>query len=136
MVRILLVEDNELVRNTMSALITMEEHFILSAETENGTAAMDLLINGLEVDVVLTDLNMPEMDGIELTQKILAFDERIKVIILTMHNKWVFVERAMEAGALGYLLKNGNLDQLFNGITQVYNGESIIGADVRKEDDH
>lgn len=134
MIKILLVEDNEIVRISMAGLIEMESDFEITAQAEDGLEAMELLEDGLEVDVVVTDVNMPRMDGIELTEKISMFYQQIKVIILTMHNKGAFKNRALSAGAKGYLLKNGNMYELYNAITKVLQGEIIIGSDVGLKD--
>ncbi|AOM79644.1 response regulator [Pedobacter steynii] len=127
MVKILLVEDNEVIRATISDLIGMEDNFSVEGQAANGKIALALIQDGLTVDIVITDLNMPEMDGIELTQNIIAMNKDIKVIILTMHDKQTYLDRAFAAGAKGYLLKNGDMDELYSAIEKVYNGESIIG---------
>lgn len=134
MVKILLVEDNEVIRKTIADLIAMEDDFSVEGQAANGKIALTLMQNGLTVDVVVTDLNMPEMDGIELTQNITDMNKDIKVIILTMHDKKTYLDRAFAAGAKGYLLKNGDMDELYATIEKVYNGESVIGQDVSLND--
>lgn len=130
MVKILLVEDNEVVRTTMAGLIEMEDDFEVTAQAEDGQVAFELLQAGLKVDIVVADVNMPRMDGIELTEKIFSFDDQLKVIILTMHDKGTFLNRAMAAGARGYLLKNGNMQELYAAISGILRGELVIGPDV------
>jgi DNA-binding NarL/FixJ family response regulator len=82
--------------------------------------------------VVVADLNMHDMDGIELTKQVMAGYPSLKVIILTMHAKAAFLKRALAAGANGYLLKNGNMNELYQAITQVYTGETVIGTSERQ----
>lgn len=130
MIRILVVEDNKIVRSSIVMLIGQERDFLIVGEAEDGQAALELLQTGLEVDVVLSDLNMPRMNGIELTEKISAFEVNIKVIILTMHDKETFATRAFNAGARGYLLKSGDMDALCKGIVKVHSGEKVIGDGV------
>lgn len=130
MIKILLVEDNVVVRTSMAGLIQMKDGLEITAEAEDGQAAIELLTGGLKVDLVLADVNMPRMDGIELTEKIFMFDEQLKVIILTMHDKRTFLNRAFAAGAKGYLLKNGDMDELYAAIEKVLQGETVIGSDV------
>lgn len=99
LIRILLVEDNALVRHLLADTLKMQSEFELSGEAQNGPAALDLLRNGLHADIVLADLNMEEMDGIHLTEHIRRDYKDVKVIILTMHAKAAFVNRAFAAGA-------------------------------------
>jgi DNA-binding NarL/FixJ family response regulator len=130
MINLLLVEDNHKVRQLLAGLLQAQGQFTVKGQAENGLAALDLLRSGVQADIVLADLNMAEMDGIELTEKIMADYPTLKVVILTMHAKVAFLKRALAAGARGYLLKNGDMDELYRGITQVYAGETVIGANV------
>lgn len=130
MVRILYVEDNDAIRTTISDLIDLEDGFVVVGQAENGRKASAMLLEGLGVDVVITDINMPEMDGIELTQYITENYDDLKVIILTMHDKSAFLDRAFDAGAKGYLLKNGDMDELYTTIHKVQQGGTVIGSNV------
>lgn len=130
MIKILLVEDNLIIRSTISDLIGFEDDFRVEAEADNGKIALQLIENGLGIDVVVTDINMPEMDGIELTKCIVEMNKGIKVIILTMHDKRAYFDRAFAAGANGYLLKNGDMDELYSAIIRVNNGETVVGLDI------
>lgn len=134
MVKILVVEDNDVVRETLAELINMEDNLMIVGTAENGKAAYKLLQGGLSADVVITDLNMPEMDGIELTEIITASYKQIKVIVLTMHDRKTFVDKAFEAGAKGFLLKNGNMEELYSAISTVELGNTVIGADVSSKE--
>jgi DNA-binding NarL/FixJ family response regulator len=122
MIRILLVEDNTVVRKVLSEIIDLEDDLQVMATCANGFAALELLRDGFTPDIVLVDLSMPDMDGIELT-KILSKDFRtLPVIVLTMHIKAAYLDRAMTAGARGYLLKNGDMAELFSALRTVYAG--------------
>jgi DNA-binding NarL/FixJ family response regulator len=131
MIKILLVEDNDIVRNIMNDMVVLQDDFDVVGTADNGLTALQLLQNGLHPDIVLADLNMKGMDGIELTERITAAYSNLKVIILTMHAKSAFLERALSAGAKGYLLKNGDMDELYNAIRTVHNGQTVIGADLK-----
>ena len=130
MVGILLVEDNPLIRETLSGLIAMEEDLSVLGGAGNGVEALRLLDEGMKPDVVLADLNMPEMDGIELTENLKARYSAVKVIILTMHVKATYLNRAIAAGAQGYLLKDGDLEELYKAIRKVHSGETYISGDI------
>lgn len=132
MIKLLLVEDNHKVRELLAGLLQAQKDFSVAAKAENGLAALELLQNGLEADVVVADLNMHDMDGIELTENIMLKYSALKVIILTMHAKTAFLKRALAAGARGYLLKNGDMQELYQAIIQVYAGEVVIGASVNQ----
>jgi len=131
-IKLLLVEDNTIVREGIAGLIEIQEDLEVIGEAAGGPEALSLLQGGLRPDIVLTDLNMPVMDGIELTERICALAiSNISVIMLTMHNKQIFVDKSFKAGAKGFLLKNGDFDELFMGIRQVYQNQSFVSAGIR-----
>ncbi len=132
MINLLLVEDNHKVRELLAGLLQAQKNFTVAAKADNGLAALELLNNGVQADIVLADLNMHEMDGIELTEQVAVNFPNLKVIILTMHAKAAFLKRALTAGARGYLLKNGDMQELYQAIKQVYEGEVVIGASVNQ----
>lgn len=130
MISILLVEDNVVVRQILSDMMHFIEDLEVIAAAENGFAALELLENGLKPDIALVDINMPGMDGIKLTENLTADYGYLKVIVLTMHAKTAYRDRAMAAGARGYLLKNGDMKELGKAVRMVYAGELFIGEDV------
>lgn len=129
-IKILLVEDNVRVRRILEDMLILEGDLAVVGAVSNGLAALQLLDEGLETDIVLADLNMDGMGGIELTEKLTAFHSELKVIVLTMHAKVAYLERVMAAGAYGYLLKNGDMEELYQAIRKVNNGELFISDDV------
>ena len=131
-IKLLLVEDNTIVREGIAGLIEIQEDLEVIGEAAGGPEALSLLQGGLRPDIVLTDLNMPVMDGIELTERICALEiSNISVIMLTMHNKQIFVDKSFKAGAKGFLLKNGDFEELFMGIRQVYQNEFFVSAGIQ-----
>ena len=131
-IKLLLVEDNTIVREGIAGLIEIQEDLEVIGEAAGGPEALSLLQGGLRPDIVLTDLNMPVMDGIELTERICALAiSNISVIMLTMHNKQIFVDKSFKAGAKGFLLKNGDFEELFMGIRQVYQNEFFVSAGIQ-----
>lgn len=112
----------------LMAMLMAELGFKVSASAENGAEALALLDSGLEVDLVLSDLKMPVMDGIQLTTAITARYPLVKVVILTMHAKSAFLERAIQAGARGFLLKDGEIGDITDAIRRVDGGELVFGV--------
>jgi DNA-binding NarL/FixJ family response regulator len=130
MIKVLIVEDNNAVRRGLVGLLNKQNQIAIVGETENGLKAIELLKQGLEADIVLADLNMPIMDGITLTEKLQVLFPLIKVVILTMHTRVEFVDRALKAGVRGYLLKDGDFNEIYEGIHKVYNGEVHISVNL------
>ena len=131
MIRVLFAEDNAVVRKGIAGILQKQPDLEIVGEAENGVQALRLLQNGLQPDVLLTDLNMPEMDGLELIQNVADLDLHLPCIILTMHTDRAFMDKALAAGAMGYLLKNGDMDELFACIRNVHNGLLVIGKELQ-----
>ena len=130
MIKILVAEDNKVVRKGIIGLLNAEPDMQVVADVENGLEAIELLNDGIIPDVVLADLNMPIMDGIALSDQIAVSFNAVKVIILTMHWRVEFVERALKAGAKGYLLKDGDFEQLMEGIRKVSAGGNFVSKNI------
>lgn len=128
MIRIIVVEDNSIVREGVVELLNYQPDMNVIGEAEDAFHALELLETGIETDIVLTDLNMAGMDGLLLTEKICSAYPQIRVIILTMHLREDFIERAFKAGAKGYVLKSGDIDDVFSGIRKVFTGEEFVTA--------
>lgn len=122
MVKILLVEDHNIVRNGIRMLLEMDENITIVAEASNGREALSAIENGLEVDVVLTDINMPEMDGLTLIRELKSNFLHIKVVILSMHDNEKYIAAAFQEGASGYLLKSVNSDELLFTLKHIQDG--------------
>ena len=110
-IRILIADDHKIMRQGLRTLLERQEGMEIVAEAENGRIAVDLALQ-LTPDVVVMDVSMPELDGIEATRQITASNPEVKVIALSMHAERRFVERMMSAGASGYLLKDCAFDEL------------------------
>jgi DNA-binding NarL/FixJ family response regulator len=119
MINILLAEDHTVVRNGIKTLIDREPDIKVIAEAVNGAEALSKLKEGLEPDIILADINMPEMNGIELLSHLRDFP-KVKAIMLSMldHERYVF--EAFKAGAMGYILKNVSASELIFGLRHVY----------------
>lgn len=126
MIKVLIVEDNPLVRELTARIIGDEREFSIAGTAESGKRALTLLEEGMAVDILLTDLNMSDMDGIELTRETTKRYPGTKVVILTMHSKKLFLQRAVSAGVRGYMLKDGEINHLIASIKKIFAGEIVL----------
>ncbi|RZK17736.1 MAG: response regulator transcription factor [Flavobacterium sp.] len=132
MIRIIVVEDSEVVRSGIIRLLNYEQDMEVVASAGDGFEAIELLSNGASADVILVDLNMPKMDGVLLTEHIVNAFPEIRVIIFTMHAKSMFVDKSLKAGARGYLLKDGDFADIMEGIRKVFQGEIYVNKNVQR----
>jgi DNA-binding NarL/FixJ family response regulator len=117
-IKVLLADDHEIVREGLRALIEKQPNMEVVAEAENGRTAVELA-KKLSPDVIIMDVAMPDLNGIEATRQIVAKAPSIKVIALSMHSDRRFVVEMLRAGASGYLLKDCAFEELFNAIRAV-----------------
>ena len=131
-IRILLVDDQRLMRDGLRILLEMEPEFDVVGEAENGRTALDAY-EELGPDVVLMDVRMPEMDGVEAIRQLRQRDAGAKVIILTTFDDDEYVFDGLRAGAMGYLLKDVSGDELAGAIRTVAAGNALIDPSVTRK---
>lgn len=131
-IRILLADDHTLIRAGIIALLRDLKGIEVVAEASDGREAIDL-INRNDPDVVLTDIVMPRMTGLELTARVVKDYPRLKVIILSMHSDEEYVCQAFLAGAKGYLLKSSCTFELERAIRSVVEGETYLSPAISKQ---
>lgn len=124
-IKILIVDDHPVVREGIGSMLKRESDFKIVGEAANGQEAIDKA-RELEPDVILMDLRMPEVDGVEAITRIKASMPDIKFIILTTYSDDEYIFRGIAAGARAYLLKDAPRDELFKAIRAVSRGESLI----------
>ena len=131
-IKILIVDDHEVVRDGLSVMMGREDDFTVVGEAKNGLEAVEKA-KSLRPDVVLMDLRMPEMDGVEAMRQIRAEQDDVKFLVLTTFDTDEYIFDAIEAGAKGYLLKDTSREELFRAVRAVNRGESLIepGVDSR-----
>lgn len=129
--RLLLVDDQELIRESLHIVLNMEPDLEVVGLAENGKIAIELC-ESEQPDVVLMDLHMPIMDGVEATRQIKQKWSQIRVIILTTFQEIHYVVDGLTAGAEGYLLKAIHPKDLAAGIRLVYKGGTLIPQDIAK----
>ena len=121
MTRIFLAEDFDILRKSLKAFIDQEEHLEVVGDANNGQDAYEACQRD-EVDLVLMDIEMPVMNGIQASQKIKTEFPHVKIIMLTMHNDFERIQPALELGVDGYLLKNTDPVEMFKAIRMVMDG--------------
>ncbi|MBN2105184.1 response regulator transcription factor [bacterium] len=128
-VSILLADDHTLVRTGFKSLIEDRDLFDVVAEASNGRETVRLA-QELKPDIILMDINMPDLNGIEATRKIVEFDPAIKVIGLSIYSDKVYISGMLRAGASGYLLKDCEPDELTEAIFAVRRNEIFIDRKI------
>jgi DNA-binding NarL/FixJ family response regulator len=131
MIKILLADDHQIVRDGLRSMLEKQQGFQVVAEADNGRAAVDLALETLP-DVVIMDVTMPELNGIEATRMILKASPQCKVIALSMHSDKRYVTRALKAGALGYLLKDCAFDELTKAIRTVLRNRIYLSSEINE----
>jgi len=132
MIRVLLVDDHELVRTGFRHILAGSNEVDVVGEANSGEDAL-AKIKTSAPDLVLMDVNMPGIGGIEATRKIKRLYPSIQVIVITIHSDTPFPEQLHDAGALGYLTKGCPADELFEAIHTVNRGKPFISSEVSKK---
>jgi len=130
-ITLLLAEDHAVVRQGLRTLLEAEGSFEIVGQAQTGREAIDLAAK-LRPDVVLMDIAMPVLNGLEATRQILAKTPRAKVLVLSAHGDDEYVERALAVGALGFLEKQTSADVLAKAIREVAAGKTYFSATIAK----
>ena len=128
-IRILIVDDHEVVRDGLAVMLARQEDVSVVGEAQNGLEAVEKSLE-LHPDVVLMDLRMPELNGVEAMRRIRDELPDLKFLVLTTYDTDEYIFEAIEAGAKGYLLKDASREELFQAVRAVHRGESRIEPGV------
>ncbi|MGV2874133.1 UvrY/SirA/GacA family response regulator transcription factor [Colwellia sp. E150_009] len=132
MINILLVDDHELVRSGVNRILNEVKGFKVIHECETGEDAIKYC-RKTEPDVILMDMDMPGMGGLEATKKILRIAPDIQVIILTAHTENPFPTKVMQIGAAGFLTKGAGPNEMINAIRAVHSGQRYLPAEIAQQ---
>ena len=135
MIKVLLVDDHEMVRLGVSAYLSVQEDIEVIAQAENGKVGVEKALE-LKPNIILMDLVMPEMDGIEATKEILSKWKEAKIIIVTSFIDDEKVYPAISAGAKSYLLKTSSASEIAQAIRDTYRGEGVFEKEVSEKLEH
>jgi len=128
-IRIIITDDHQLFRNGLKILLNAFQEFEVIGEASNGEEFLRLLKN-IQADIVLMDINMPEMDGIEATRKALKLYPGIEIIALSMYGEEEYYYKMVDAGAKGFLLKDSDISEVKEAILTVKRGGSYFSQEL------
>ena len=129
-IKILLADDHLVVRMGIASLLSFEPDFEVVGQADSGAEALSMA-QTLNPDVVIMDLMMPGMDGVEATRRIHAVRPDIRILVLTSFGTSVEVHRAIEAGATGALVKTSTQEEICTAIRQVFNGQGVLSPEIK-----
>jgi len=132
MINVVIVDDHDLVRLGIRKLLANVTDIKVVGEAGSGEASINL-VRDLKPDIVLMDLKMPGIGGLEATHKLMRVNPKIKVIVVTAHDEEPFPYRLVRAGAAGYVTKNTNVDELVNAIHKVASGQVYITPEIAQK---
>jgi DNA-binding NarL/FixJ family response regulator len=128
-VKIILADDHRIMREGLRALLEKQSGMEVIAEAEDGRSTVDLA-HELKPDVVVIDISMPDLNGIDATRQIIGAAPHIKVIALSMHSDRKFVREMLSAGASGYLLKDSAFEELGTALAAVINNQTYLSPKI------
>jgi len=133
MIKVLIAEDQAMVRGALAALLGMEQSIEVTGQVEDGRAALDFLRDSPSdkpVDILLTDIEMPRLTGIELAEKVSELYPDIRTVIVTTFGRAGYIRRAMAAGVYAFLLKDSPSEKLAEALTKVMQGKKAIDPEL------
>lgn len=132
LIKVFLVDDHELVRTGIRRILEDVRGMKVVGEADSGEEAVKWC-RAEQADIVLMDMNMPGIGGLEATRKILRFNPDVKIIVLTVHTENPFPTKVMQAGAAGYLTKGAGPDEMVNAIRMVNSGQRYISPEIAQQ---
>jgi len=129
-IKIILAEDHQIVRNGIKSLLQQDEGLEIIGEAENGNEVFELINSGLIPDLIIADINMPEMDGLSLAAQLKNEYPQVHVIILSMMDHEKYIVQAFDLGVKGYLLKNASINEMIFAIRHIIQGHEYICSEV------
>jgi two-component system, NarL family, nitrate/nitrite response regulator NarL len=131
-IKIMIADDHQMFIDGIKALLLTNKGYLIVGEAKNGKQVLDVLGN-IETDIILMDVNMPVLDGIETTKQVIKKYPKVKVLMLTMFNTRDYIEKVLKAGAHGYILKNTGKEELQEAISKLMEGESYFSKEVTEK---
>jgi len=129
MINVMLADDHSLIREGIKQLLEFDESIKVVAQAADGFECISVL-EDVKPDVLLLDINMPNMNGLEVLSELKRKRAKMKILILTVHNEVEYLIKAMDFGVDGYILKDSGSNELREAIHKVYNGEQYIEPDL------
>lgn len=132
MIKVLVVDDQKIIREGLIMMLGLDSQISIAGQAENGLQALELL-DKIQVDLLLMDIRMPLMDGVEATKEIKEKHRDIKILILTTFKEDEYIFQGLKNGADGYLLKDIGSEELIHAIKTVHSGNMLLQGDVAKK---
>lgn len=130
MIRVMIADNQTLMRDGLETILNIEEDIKVVASVSNGNEVLDKIRSNSDIDVLLLDIRMPEMDGLECLKCLNKQHSKVKVLILTTFNDEEYITEVLANGACGYILKDTPMEKLVNAIRDVYNDKFVIPKEV------
>ncbi len=130
-IKVLLADDHQMFIDGMKVFLEKYDHIEVVAEANNGNQVLDILENQ-PIDIIVLDIDMPELDGIQVTKQTTIKYPKTKVLILSMFDKKEFIIKLMQYGASGYILKNKSKEELLAAINSIAAGGTHYGLEIMK----
>ncbi len=128
-IKVILADDHEIVRKGIKVLLESENDIEVIAEASDGQEALDRVAE-YKPDVLIVDIRMPVLNGIETTVRMKAIAPETKVLVLSMHDDEEYITKSIDGGAMGYLLKDTSKEEFIKAVHTVYNGDKYFSADI------
>jgi len=129
---VFIVDDHPLIRESLAALINRQNDLVVCAEAGDGSRALELLPK-IKPDIVVLDLSLPDGSGIELIKKFISLSPSTRILVLSMHDESFYAERALRAGALGYVMKHETAKQVIDALRDILLGKLFVSASLASE---
>jgi len=129
-ITILIADDHKLIRETWTYILNSDERFEVVAECGDAEQAVELA-KELNPNIILMDINMPPFNGFEATEQIRKVSPESKIIGVSMHSQPAYAKKMLQVGARGYVTKNSSKEEMFNAITEVYNGNKYVCDEIK-----
>lgn len=133
MIDILIVDDHKIIRDGIKALLRTSDDIRIVGECSDGSQVLDALNEYENVDIVLMDINMPEMNGLQATEAVLRDFPTVKVVALTMYNEDSYISKILNLGASGYILKNTGKQELLDALYKIKEGGNYFSEEVTQQ---
>jgi two-component system, NarL family, response regulator NreC len=130
MIKLAIVDDHQLFRNGLSSLFSKNENMEVVASFGDGSGFLSFLETEHTIDVLLLDISLPEINGLEVLEVLRKRKSTIKTIMLSMHNDGNYITQSVRNGAMGYLLKNADEEELLNAIETVFLGKKYFNKEA------
>lgn len=131
MIRVIIADDHHIVRQGLRALLERDSRIEVIGEAADGEEAVEL-VQKLQPDIIILDIGMPRLDGVQATSKIKALNTKTQIIVLSVHNRRKIAQRVLRNGAAGYLLKNAVNEELILAILAARRGEIYLSPEISK----